>query len=51
LARHDWMNNYINLDQYKSRVLTGMFLILAADATPEFRQRLMVQIQTVNLRG
>ncbi len=27
LARHDWMNNYIDLNTYKSRVLSGMFTV------------------------
>jgi AcrR family transcriptional regulator len=48
LARHDWMNNYIDLNAYKSRVLIGMFSILAADATQEFRDRLIVEIKTLS---
>jgi len=27
LARHDWMNNYIDLKTYKSWVLSGMFTV------------------------
>ena len=45
LARHDWMNNYIDLKTYKSRVLSGMFTVLAADATPAFRERLISEIR------
>ena len=44
LARLDWMNNYIDLAEYKSRVLSGMFAILAADATPAFKARLVAEI-------
>ncbi len=47
LARHDWMNNYIDLNMYKSRVLSGMFTILAADATPKFKARLMAEIKAL----
>lgn len=47
LARQDWMHNYIDLSTYKSRILTGMFTILAADATPEFKARLAVEIRTL----
>ena len=47
LARHDWMNNYIGLNEYRSRVLSGMFIILAADATPEFRERLMTERKAI----
>jgi len=50
LARHDWMNNYINLDAYKSRVLSGMFMLLASDATPKFRARLIDKIKALNFK-
>jgi len=50
LARHDWMNNYIDLNVYKSRVLSGMFIILAADATPEFKERLTTEIKALDSR-
>lgn len=48
LARHDWMNNYIDLNTYKSRVLSGMFMIFAADATPRFRARLIAEIKALD---
>lgn len=48
LARHDWMNNYIGLGEYKSRVLSGMFAILAADATPEFKAQLCAEIKALH---
>jgi len=50
LARHDWMNNYIDLDEYKSKILTGMFMILAADASPEFKVRLINEIKALGSR-
>jgi len=40
LARQDWVAGYIDLERYRSQVLLGMCLIFAADATPEFHQRL-----------
>ena len=45
LARQDWVNGYINLQQYRTQVLIGMYMIYAADGTPEFQQRLKVRIQ------
>ncbi len=48
LARLDWMNNYIDLPEYKFRVLSGMFAILAADATASFKERLTELIQTLH---
>lgn len=48
LARLDWMNNYIDLSAYKTRVLSGMLAILAADATTAFKARLIEEINNVN---
>jgi len=45
LARQDWVNGYIDLQQYRRQVLMGMYMTYAADATPEFQQRLKVKIQ------
>lgn len=42
------MNNYIDLVEYKSRVLSGMFAALAADATPAFKTRLVAEIGGLN---
>ena len=50
LARHDWMNNYIDLKAYKSRVLSGMFTVLAADAAPSFRKRLISEIRELSVQ-
>lgn len=48
LARHDWMNGYINLNEYRSRVLSGMFAILAADAPQDFKNRLIAEIKALD---
>ena len=44
LARQDWVNGYINLERYRVQVLIGMYMTFAADATPEFRKRLLAYI-------
>lgn len=48
LARHDWMSSYITLDMYRFRVLSGMFTLLAADATPEFKIDLLSEISNLS---
>lgn len=40
LARQDWVNGYINLQEYRTQVLTSIFLTYLADATPEFAVKL-----------
>jgi len=45
LARQDWVAGYIDLETYRNRVLTGMFITLCADATPEFKKRLIEHIR------
>lgn len=44
LARQDWANGYFDLDGFRKQTLTGIFLCLAADAKPAFRERLLEQI-------
>lgn len=44
LARQDWVNGYINLKEYRSQVLTGMFITYSSDATPEFKAKLINEI-------
>lgn len=44
LARQDWVNGYIDLKRYRTQVLIGMYMTYAADASTEFRQRLLRQI-------
>jgi AcrR family transcriptional regulator len=45
LARQDWVNGYIDINQYRDQVLKGMYITYAADATPEFSLRLVKAIQ------
>lgn len=47
LARQDWVNGYIDLSRYRTQVLVGMFMTYAADATPEFHQRLRENIEVL----
>ncbi len=48
LARQDWMNGYIDLDTYRIQVMTGMFITLCADASPAFKDRLIVKIDALS---
>ena len=48
LARQDWVAGYIDLKRYRAQVLLGMCLVFAADATPEFQQRLWEAIEDLN---
>lgn len=51
LARQDWVNGYIDLDRYRQQVLTGICITYAADATPDFHQRLCQKIQALEASG
>ena len=44
LARQDWAHGYFDLSEFRKQALTGVFLCLASDAEPDFRQRLLRQI-------
>jgi AcrR family transcriptional regulator len=44
LARQDWVAGYIDLEQYRVQVLSGMCITYAADATPAFHERLCAVI-------
>jgi AcrR family transcriptional regulator len=44
LARHDWVHGYIDLDEYRYQVLTGMFLTFASDAAAPFRKKLIERV-------
>lgn len=50
LARQDWANGYFDLDEFRNQALTGVFLSLAADAEPAFRERLMSEISNLSRR-
>lgn len=47
LARQDWVNRYFDLGTFRKHALTGVFLCLAADATPAFRKRLIERIASL----
>ncbi len=48
LARQDWANGYFDLTEFRKQALTGVFLCLASDATPAFRDRLLDQISKLS---
>jgi hypothetical protein len=50
LARNDWdwIHGYIDLDAYRTHVLTAMIITLPANATPRFRTRLLAEIETLD---
>ena len=47
LARKDWANGYFDLEGFHAQALTGIFVSLAADASAEFRQRLLSRIASL----
>ncbi|MEM7359073.1 MAG: helix-turn-helix domain-containing protein [Pseudomonadota bacterium] len=51
LARQDWMQGYIDLDTYRTQVLIGMFITLAADAKPSFKKQLLDKIANLQAIG
>ena len=48
LARQDWVNGYFGLSGFRVQALTGIFLCLAADATPAFHKRLLTRLSTLS---
>lgn len=44
LARQDWANGYFDLAEFRRQSLTGLYLCLASDAAPEFRDKLFRKI-------
>ena len=44
LARIDWVNGYIDLNQFRHQVLEGILLVYASDASPELHARLIEEI-------
>lgn len=44
LARQDWSNGYFDLQQFRRQSITGVYLCLAADAAPDYRERLFREI-------
>ena len=47
LARQDWANGYFDLKGFKTQALVGMFLCLASDAKPAFRERLLRKVASL----
>ena len=47
LARLDWMHGYIDLETYRTQVLTGMLITLCADAAPDFKEELLYKINAL----
>ena len=41
------MHGYIDLETYRIQVLTGVLIILCADATPDFKEELFAKINTL----
>lgn len=50
LSRQDWMYGYIDLKEYRTRVLLGMFITLCADAEPKFKKRLSQRIEALTAK-
>lgn len=48
LARQDWANGYFDLAGFRKQALIGVFLCLAADAKPAFRDRLVSKISSLS---
>lgn len=44
LARQDWSNGYFDLREFRRQSLTGVYLCLASDAAPDFREDLFEKI-------
>lgn len=50
LARIDWVNGYIDLNQYRRQVVRGILLVYAADASRELKVRLVEEIHNLDSR-
>jgi len=48
LARIDWVLGYIDLNQFRHQVMTGILLVYAADASPELHVLLIEEINRLN---
>ena len=47
LARQDWSNGYFDLREFRRQSLTGMYLCLASDAAPDFREKLFRKVSAL----
>ena len=50
LARIDWVNGYIDLNQYRRQVVRSILLVYAADASRELKVRLVEEIHNLDSR-
>lgn len=48
LAYHDWAHGNICLETFRRRVMTGAYLGLVADATPAYRDQLLLKLQALD---
>lgn len=48
LARQDWAHGYFDLDGFRKQALIGVFLCLASDAEPAFRERLIGKVTSLS---
>ena len=48
LARIDWVNGYIDLNQFRHKAMKGILLVYAADANPELHVLLNEEINRLN---
>lgn len=48
LARIDWVNGYIDLNQYRHQVVRSILLVYAADASQGLKVRLVEEINTLD---
>lgn len=48
LARIDWVNGYIDLNQYRHQVVRSVLLVYAADASQALKVRLVEEINTLD---
>ncbi|MDC0124731.1 hypothetical protein OAI17_05270, partial [Gammaproteobacteria bacterium] len=48
LARIDWVNGYIDLNQFRHQLLEGVLLAYASDASPELHVRLIEEINRLS---
>ncbi len=47
LAYHDWAHGLIDLAAFERRVLTGTYICLAADATPDYHERFVEKLRAL----
>ena len=49
LAYRDWAHSKISLDAFQNRVSTGAYVCLAADATPNYRNKILKKLNELDL--